>query len=126
MNQADRGRHLEAAELLTESAAAARQAGTARQEAWSQGVLARSLLLAGQLPPAQQAAEYSMAVVRRERWNAFLPWPQVLHAQCLAQAGRWTRPVRRPNMRSRWPASWAIPAGGDGRPDARAGGAACG
>lgn len=30
-----------------------------------------------------------MAVVRHERWNAFLPWPQVLHAQCLAQAGRW-------------------------------------
>ena len=89
MNQADRGRHLEAAELLTESAAAARQAGTTRQEAWSQGVLARSLLLAGQLPQAQQAAEHSMAVVRRERWNAFLPWPQVLHAHCLAQAGRW-------------------------------------
>ena len=89
MNQADRGRHLEAAELLTESAAAARQAQTARQEAWSQGVLARSLLLAGQLPLAQQAAEHSMVVARRERWNAFLPWPQVLHAQCLAQAGRW-------------------------------------
>ena len=30
-----------------------------------------------------------MAMVRRERWNAFLPWPQVLHAQCLVQAGRW-------------------------------------
>jgi hypothetical protein len=30
-----------------------------------------------------------MAVVRHERWNAFLPWPQVLHAQCLAQTGRW-------------------------------------
>jgi Tetratricopeptide repeat len=89
MNQADRGRHLEAVQLLTESAAAARQAGTSRQEAWSQGVLARSLLLAGQLPPAQQAAEHSMAVVRRERWNAFLPWPQVLHAECLVQAGRW-------------------------------------
>jgi DNA-binding SARP family transcriptional activator len=89
MNQADRGRHLEAAELLTESAAAARQAKTARQEAWSQGVLARSLLLAGQLRSARQAAEYSIEVVRRERWNAFLPWPQVLHAQCLAKAGRW-------------------------------------
>jgi hypothetical protein len=25
-----------------------------------------------------------------ERWNAFLPWPQVLRAQCLAKAGRWT------------------------------------
>ena len=73
MNQADRGRRLEAAELLTESAAAARQAGTTGQEAWSQGVLARSMLLAGQLPEAQQAAGHSMAVVRRERWNAFLP-----------------------------------------------------
>jgi len=89
MNQADRGRHLEAAQLLAESAAAARQAGTARQEAWSQGVLARSLLLAGQLPQARLAAEQSMALARRERWNAFLPWPQVLHAQCLAQAGCW-------------------------------------
>jgi ATP/maltotriose-dependent transcriptional regulator MalT len=89
MNQADRGRHLEATELLTNSAAAARQAGTVRQEAWSQGVLARSLLLAGQPTLARQAAEHSMAVVRRERWNAFLPWPQVLHAQCLIQAGRW-------------------------------------
>jgi DNA-binding SARP family transcriptional activator len=88
MNQADRGRHLEAAQLLTESAAAAREAGAARQEAWSQGVLARSLLLAGQLPSARQAAEHSMAVARRERWNAFLPWPQVLHAQCLLKDGR--------------------------------------
>lgn len=47
MNKADRGRHTEAAELLTESAGLARQAGRARQEAWSLGVLARSLLLAG-------------------------------------------------------------------------------
>jgi ATP/maltotriose-dependent transcriptional regulator MalT len=89
MNQADRGRHSEAAELLTESAGLARGAGRARQEAWSQGILARSLLLAGQVQPAQEAAERSMAVARSERWNAFLPWPQVLHAQCLAAAGRW-------------------------------------
>ncbi len=89
MNQADRGRHTEAAELLTESAGTAREAGRARQEAWSQGVLARSLLLAGQVQPAQEAAERSVAVARRERWNAFLPWPQVLRAQCLAEADRW-------------------------------------
>jgi len=89
MNQADRGRHLEAAELLTESAVMARGAGRARQEAWSQGILARSLLLAGQVQPAQEAAERSTAVALGERWNAFLPWPQVIHAQCLAAAGRW-------------------------------------
>ena len=89
MNQADRGRHGEAAELLTESAGLAREAGSARQEAWSQGILARSLLLAGQVQPAQEAAERSMAVARSQRWNAFLPLPQVLHAQCLAEAGCW-------------------------------------
>ena len=88
MNQADRGRHAEAAELLTESADTAREAGRARQEAWSLGVLARSLLLAGQVLPAREAAERSMAMALSERWNAFLPWPQVLHAQCLAQVGR--------------------------------------
>ena len=54
MNQADRGRRLEAAEFLTESAAAARRAGTTGQEAWSQGVPARSMLLAGQLPEASR------------------------------------------------------------------------
>jgi tetratricopeptide (TPR) repeat protein len=89
MNQADRGRHYEAAELLTESADMARGAGRARQEAWSQGVLARSLLLAGQVQPAREAAERSIQAARSERWNAFLPWPQVLRAQCLAEAGRW-------------------------------------
>ena len=87
MNQADRGRHIEAAALLTQSADTARQAGRGRQEAWSQGVLARSLSLAGQLQPAQAAAERSMTLARGERWNAFLPWPQVLRAQCLADAG---------------------------------------
>jgi DNA-binding SARP family transcriptional activator len=89
MNDADRGRHGTAAALLAESAEAARQAGRGRQEAWSQGVLARSLLLAGQVQPARAAAERSITVAQRERWNAFLPWPQVLRAQCLAEAGRW-------------------------------------
>jgi DNA-binding SARP family transcriptional activator len=90
MNEADRGRHLEAAALLTDSADTARAAGRRRQEAWSHGILARSLMLAGQLEPARRAAERSIAVALDERWNAFLPWPQVLRAQCLAEAGRWT------------------------------------
>ena len=88
MNQADRGRHLEAVDLLTESIEAARKAGRARQEAWSQGVLARSLLLSGQLVLAQEAAELSIAT-SRDRWNAFLPWAQVWHAHPLGEADRW-------------------------------------
>ena len=89
MNEADRGRHGEAATLLAQSADTACEAGRARQEAWSQGVLARSLLLSGQVQQARAAAERSIAVTQRERWNAFLPWPQVLRAQCLAEVGRW-------------------------------------
>ncbi len=88
MNRADRGRHLEAVDLLTESIEAARKAGRARQEAWSQGVLARSLLLSGQLVLAQEAAELSIAT-SRDRWNAFLPWAQVWHAHPLGEADRW-------------------------------------
>lgn len=49
MNEADRGRHAFAAALLRESAAAAGSAGNRRQQAWSAGVLARSLLLSGTL-----------------------------------------------------------------------------
>ena len=111
MNEADRGRHGAAAALLAQSADLARQAGRGRQEAWSQGVLARSLLLAGEVQPARAAAERSIAVAQRERWNAFLPWPGVLRAQCLAEAGRWTRRARMPSTRSRWPVSLATHAG---------------
>jgi DNA-binding SARP family transcriptional activator len=89
MNQADRGRHGSAVELLTESAEIAREAGRPRQEAWSEGVLARSLLLSGQLDASRAAAERSILVAQRERWNAFLPWPQVLRAQCSAEVGRF-------------------------------------
>jgi DNA-binding SARP family transcriptional activator len=88
MNEADRGRHNAAVAMLAESAELARAAGHRRQEAWSQGTLARSLLLAGQLEQAQGAAELSIALVQDERWNAYLPWPQVLRAQCLAETGR--------------------------------------
>lgn len=90
MNQADRGRHGEAAALLTESAEGAATVGRPRQQVWSLGLLARSLLLAGQSDQARLAAEASMAGAHQERWNAFLPWPQVIRAECLAAAGRWS------------------------------------
>jgi DNA-binding SARP family transcriptional activator len=88
MNRADRGRHLAAAALLTESAAQAEVAGRPRQRAWSLGLLARSLLLSGQLDDARDAAEASIALVRAHRWNAFLPWPQAIRAECLIVVGQ--------------------------------------
>jgi DNA-binding SARP family transcriptional activator len=89
MNEADQGRHAAAATLLAESARGAAGAGRRRQEAWSAGVLARSLLLAGDAGQAMAAAEHSISICDRERWNAFLPWPQSLRAHCLMQAGSW-------------------------------------
>jgi DNA-binding SARP family transcriptional activator len=89
MNEADQGHHDTAVQLLDASAHTASQAGSRRQEAWSAGVMARSLLLSGQLDQARAAAERSMAICDRDRWNAFLPWPQALRAQCLAAAGEW-------------------------------------
>jgi len=90
MNDADQGRHDTAAALLGTSADAASEADDRRQEAWSAGLLARSLLLAGQLEQALAAAERSIEICHRDRWNAFLPWPQAVRAHCLAAAEDWT------------------------------------
>ena len=89
MNEADLGHHDTAARLLAESAQTAGSAGRRRQEAWSTGVMARSLLLAGQVEQARAAAERSIEICDRDRWNAFLPWPQALRAECLAADGHW-------------------------------------
>jgi DNA-binding SARP family transcriptional activator len=91
MNEADLGHHNVAARLLTESADTARAAGRRRQEAWSAGVLARSLLLADQLEQARAATERSIEICDQDRWNAFLPWPQALRAHCLAADGQWSQ-----------------------------------
>jgi tetratricopeptide (TPR) repeat protein len=88
MNEADQGHHDAAVPLLADSARTAASAGTQRQEAWSTGVMARSLLLAGRLEEARAAAERSIGICDSERWTAFVPWPQALRAECLAAAGR--------------------------------------
>jgi DNA-binding SARP family transcriptional activator len=87
MNEADQGHHDHAAQLLRHSAETAHSAGRSRQEAWSAGVLARSLLLAGDVEEAQDAAEHSIKICDQDRWNAFLPWPQAIRAHCLIARG---------------------------------------
>jgi DNA-binding SARP family transcriptional activator len=89
MNEADLGHHDSAVRLLAESARTAESAGRRQQEAWSTGVMARSLLLAGRVEEARAAAEHSIGICNQDRWNAFLPWPQALRSHCLAAAGQW-------------------------------------
>ena len=64
MNEADQGHHDSAVKLLARSAQTAASAGSRRQEAWSAGVMARSLLLAGQIEEARAAAERSIEYLR--------------------------------------------------------------
>jgi DNA-binding SARP family transcriptional activator len=89
MNEADQGQHDLAARLLDQSARAAAAAASPQQEAWSTGVMARSLLLAGRLDEARAAAEHSIGICDRESWTAFVPWPLALRAHCLAATEQW-------------------------------------
>lgn len=116
MNSADVGRHVRAVELLTRSAEAAVRAGQPRQQSWSLGVLARSLLLGGDPQAALDVADASIVIARRERWNAFLPWPQVVHAQALVEEGRWDAAQAEAEEALPWRASSATPVGRGWRP----------
>ena len=88
MNAADQGRHREAVAHLTRAALVAHEATRPRQEAWSLGVLARSLQLCGDLEESLAAADASIRLCERERWNAFLPWPQSWRANALLALDR--------------------------------------
>lgn len=89
MNEADQGRHTAAVGLLTSSVRIADNADRHRQGVWSLGVLARSLMLSGRTAEATVAAEASIDRSQHLRWNAFLPWPQAIRAECLHRQGRW-------------------------------------
>jgi len=89
MNEADQGRHTAAVGLLTSSVRIADDANRHRQGIWSLGVLARSLMLSGRTAEATVAAEASIDRSQQLRWNAFLPWPQAIRAECLQRQGRW-------------------------------------
>jgi DNA-binding SARP family transcriptional activator len=88
MNAADQGRHDEAAAKLRHSVDSAREASRPRQEAWSLGVLARSLLLGGDVDGALGASDASIRLCERERWNVFLPWSQSWRANALLELDR--------------------------------------
>lgn len=89
MNEADQGRHAGAAALLSSSLRMAQGGGSAPPRHLTLGVLARSLMLCGQTAEALASAEASIDRAQQLRWNAFLPWPQALRAECLGRQGRW-------------------------------------
>ncbi|GFJ85889.1 hypothetical protein [Phytohabitans houttuyneae] len=87
MNASDRGDYPTALAQLGESAERAASAGDQRQQAWSLSVLARAHVLRGERSQATAALDLSLALIHEQRWMAFLPWPQALHAELDLAAG---------------------------------------
>ncbi|WP_344821159.1 AfsR/SARP family transcriptional regulator [Actinocorallia longicatena] len=81
MNASDRGDYPAAFARLEESVERARRGDDERQEAWSLSLLARAHLLRGERAQATAALDRSLDLVQRQRWLAFLPWPQILRAE---------------------------------------------
>ena len=87
MNASDRGDYRAALEHLGESAERAAGCGDHRQQAWSLSLIGRAHLLRGERSQAAVAVSRTLALVRDQRWLAFLPWPQALQAELELSAG---------------------------------------
>jgi DNA-binding SARP family transcriptional activator len=87
MNASDRADYPAAFELLGESVDRAERCADHRQQAWSLSILARAHLLRAERSQAAVAVARSLALVREQRWLAFLPWPQAIQAELYLDAG---------------------------------------
>ena len=98
-------------EHLRESVERAERGGDARQQAWSLSLLARAHPLRDERSQAAFALGRSLELVQEQRWIAFLPWPQALEASWSSAPAASPPPASGSSMPTRWPASWATPAG---------------
>ncbi|MEV8376219.1 BTAD domain-containing putative transcriptional regulator [Kribbella sp. NPDC056861] len=87
MNSSDQGDYPAAFEHLGESVESAARCGDRRQQAWSLSIMGRAHLLRAEYSQAASIVRESLDLVRRERWIAFLPWPQALNAELDLYAG---------------------------------------
>ncbi len=81
MSASDSGDYPRAIDLLQRSIDAAVRCGDRRQQAWSLSILGRAHLLRDERSQAAVALDRSIELVQKERWLAFLPWPQALRAE---------------------------------------------
>ena len=81
MNASDMADYPDALRLLGLSADLAGRCGDTRQEAWSLALVGRAHLLRDERSQAGAALRRSLDLIARDRWMAFLPWPQALKAE---------------------------------------------
>lgn len=87
MNSSDQADYPAAFEYLGESVELAARCGDHRQQAWSLSLVGRAHLLRAEHGQATAVVRETLELVRRERWIAFLPWPQALMAELDLFAG---------------------------------------
>jgi DNA-binding SARP family transcriptional activator len=81
MNASDAGDYRAAFVHFGESVERARRCGDERQAAFSLSLIGRAHLLRGEPSQASVAVAESLDLVQRQRWLAFLPWPQALSGE---------------------------------------------
>ena len=81
MSASDSGDYPRAVDMLGRSVDAAIRCEDRRQQAWSLSILGRAHLLRDERSQAALALDRSIELVQKERWLAFLPWPQALRAE---------------------------------------------
>ncbi len=77
----DTGDYSGALARLEESLGRAERAADRRQVVFSSAMLARARLLREELADAARVADWSIAEARRERWLAYLPFPETTRAE---------------------------------------------
>jgi tetratricopeptide (TPR) repeat protein len=83
----DIGRLAAAEEELQVAVRLAEQAGHMKQVAWSLAFLGRSLLLRGELDPAEDALARSLELATAHRWTAFISCPEALLGEVWVRRG---------------------------------------
>ena len=87
MSASDSGDYPRAIGMLHRSIDAAARCGDRRQRSWSLSILGRVHLLRDERSQAAVALDRSIELANKERWLAFLPWPQALRAELDLRAG---------------------------------------
>ncbi len=87
MNLSDWGKLDASSNRFAEAVELSRSAGAVRREVWNLGLGARTLFIQGRLDDAMEWARASADLARRERWTAFLPWPEAWLAHARLSGG---------------------------------------
>jgi DNA-binding SARP family transcriptional activator len=86
--ESDRADYPRAFTLLSDGIRLARLAGDVRRETYATSMLGRLHLLRGELDAAVDHLDIAIGLAERDRWLAFLPWPQALRGEVEIAAGR--------------------------------------